>query len=100
MKHLVVAGCRLEFVDYPAHKAGFPVILMLHEGLGCVSMWRDCPAQLATATGCRVVVWSRPGYGGSQPYPEERKKDYKPQGMLMLSALSNAEYTPCRSFEV
>ena len=76
MKHILVNGLRLEYRDFPAAGEGLPTLLLLHEGLGCVAMWRDFPAQLATATGCRVVVWSRPGYGGSQPYPEERKKGY------------------------
>jgi len=40
---------------------------MLHEGLGSVSMWRDFPQRLAEATGCRVVAWSRHGFGRSSP---------------------------------
>ena len=76
MKHILVNGLRLEYRDFPAAGEGLPTLLLLHEGLGCVAMWRDFPAKLAAATACRVVVWSRPGYGGSQPYPEERKKDY------------------------
>lgn len=73
MKHILVNGLRLEYRDFPAAGEGLPTLLLLHEGLGCVAMWRDFPAKLAAATACRVVVWSRPGYGGSQPYPEERK---------------------------
>ena len=76
MKHILVNGLRLEYRDFPAAVEGLPTLLLLHEGLGCVAMWRDFPAKLAAATACRVVVWSRPGYGGSQPYPEERKKGY------------------------
>ncbi len=76
MKHISVNGLGLEYRDFPAAGEGLPTLLLLHEGLGCVAMWRDFPAKLAAATACRVVVWSRPGYGGSQPYPEERKKGY------------------------
>ena len=36
---------------------------MLHEGLGCVAMWRHFPERVAAVTGCRVLVWSRAGYG-------------------------------------
>ena len=61
MKHLVVNGLRLEYRDYPATVAGRPELLLLHEGLGCVAMWRHFPEQLAAATGCRVIVWSRAG---------------------------------------
>ena len=76
MKHILVNGLRLECRDFPATVDGRPSLLLLHEGLGCVTMWRDFPAKLAAATGCRVVVWSRPGYGGSQPYPEAREIGY------------------------
>ncbi len=40
-------------------------IVMLHEGLGSVAMWKDFPERLAQATGCRVLVYSRHGYGAS-----------------------------------
>ncbi|UCV13597.1 alpha/beta fold hydrolase [Quatrionicoccus australiensis] len=76
MKHLVVNGLRLEYRDYPATVAGRPELLLLHEGLGCVAMWRHFPEKLAAATGCRVVVWSRAGYGGSQAYAEPRSTRY------------------------
>ena len=51
-----------------------PLIVFLHEGLGCVAMWRDFPLALCRATGARGVVYSRPGYGGSSG-PTERKRD-------------------------
>ena len=76
MKHLVVGGQRLEYVDHPASKAGLPDILMLHEGLGCVAMWRHFPERVAAATGCRVIAWSRAGYGHSQPHAEPRTLRY------------------------
>ncbi|MCX8097519.1 MAG: alpha/beta hydrolase [Casimicrobiaceae bacterium] len=46
-----------------------PLLVFLHEGLGSVSMWRDYPAQLCAALGCRGLLYSRPGYGGSTPRP-------------------------------
>ena len=46
-----------------AHKA--PLVL-LHEGLGSLGMWRDYPTRLAALTGRTVVVWSRHGYGQSR----------------------------------
>jgi len=76
MKHLVVGGLRLEYLDYPAHRPGLPTILMLHEGLGCIAMWRHFPERVAAVTGCRVLVWSRAGYGHSQPYAEARTPRY------------------------
>jgi pimeloyl-ACP methyl ester carboxylesterase len=76
MKHLTLQGLRLEYHDLPATVEGRPTLLLLHEGLGCVAMWRQFPAKLAAATGCRLIVWSRAGYGGSEPYPEPRTPRY------------------------
>ena len=76
MKHIVVNGLRLEYRDIAATQADRPALLLLHEGLGCVAMWRHFPEKLAAATGCRVIVWSRAGYGGSDPYPEPRTPRY------------------------
>ncbi len=58
--------------------SGSPTLVFLHEGLGSVSAWRDFPARLCAATGCRGLVYSRPGYGGSTPRePGERwESDY------------------------
>ncbi|MET0520094.1 MAG: alpha/beta hydrolase [Burkholderiaceae bacterium] len=44
-----------------------PLIVFLHEGQGSVAMWRDFPARLCAAAGCRGLVYSRPGYGRSTP---------------------------------
>jgi pimeloyl-ACP methyl ester carboxylesterase len=58
---------RLEYLDLPESRPGRPPILLLHEGLGSVSMWRDFPALLARTSGCRVVAYSRAGFGRSSP---------------------------------
>jgi len=76
MKHVLVAGLNLEYRDIPATAVDRPALVMLHEGLGCVAMWRDFPDKLAATTGCRVVVYSRPGYGSSDPHPQPRQPDY------------------------
>lgn len=44
-----------------------PTIVFLHEGLGCVEMWRDFPDRLSSTTGCGALVYSRMGYGASDP---------------------------------
>jgi pimeloyl-ACP methyl ester carboxylesterase len=57
----------LEVLDLPATRPDRPEILMLHEGLGSVSMWRDFPQRLSQATGSRVIAYSRRGFGRSEP---------------------------------
>src|SRR5690606_18470477 len=50
------------------------LIIFLHEGLGSISMWRDWPAQVCAATGCRGLQYSRYGYGQSTPKPREERR--------------------------
>lgn len=53
-----------------------PAILLLHEGLGCVALWKDFPDQLHRATGWPVLAYSRYGYGGSAPCRLPRPLSY------------------------
>jgi pimeloyl-ACP methyl ester carboxylesterase len=53
-----------------------PTLVLLHEGLGCVALWRDFPEALAEATGCGVFAYSRLGYGGSDAVPLPRPMRY------------------------
>jgi pimeloyl-ACP methyl ester carboxylesterase len=55
---------------------GRPVIVMLHEGLGSVAMWKDFPHRIAGRTGCEVFVYSRYGHGGSDRLAEKRPVRY------------------------
>jgi pimeloyl-ACP methyl ester carboxylesterase len=71
---IAVDGLALEVRRWPGGR-GAPVV-MLHEGLGSVAMWRDFPARLAEATGREVIAWSRRGYGRSDPLPHRRTPRY------------------------
>src|SRR5664279_99045 len=71
-----VCGRSLEYQLIPAHQINRPTLVLLHEGLGSVSMWRDFPARLAAATGCRTLVYSRYGYGQSDVLEEAFKTDF------------------------
>ena len=53
-----------------------PPILLLHEALGSVGIWKNFPAELATATGRTVIVYDRLGHGKSRPIPGKRSLDY------------------------
>src|SRR5690554_7405881 len=46
-----------------------PPIVLLHDSLGCVGLWRDFPALLAHTTDREVIAYDRQGYGRSSPYP-------------------------------
>lgn len=49
-----------------------PTLVFLHEGLGSIRQWRDFPAQVARATGCRALIYDRYGYGKSDVLREPR----------------------------
>ena len=73
-----IDGVALEIALFgpPPHPHGPPVIVLLHEGLGCVALWRDFPARLAALTAAPVLAWSRRGYGASDPADLPRPLDY------------------------
>ncbi|MDH0091682.1 alpha/beta hydrolase [Achromobacter mucicolens] len=61
---------RLECRWISPQRTDAPLIVFLHEGLGSVSMWKDWPAQVCEAAGCRGLVYSRYGYGQSTARPQ------------------------------
>lgn len=77
-KGRVTAGGKgLEWASFgPAPKGDAPVIVLLHEGLGCLALWRDFPEKLTAATGLPVFVYSRAGYGQSDAADLPRPLDY------------------------
>lgn len=53
-----------------------PTLVLLHEGLGSVGLWRGFPERLVAATGCGVLAYSRFGYGRSDTVMLPRPLDY------------------------
>jgi pimeloyl-ACP methyl ester carboxylesterase len=82
MQRVVVGGApgrprhSLEFEWLGATAAEAPTLVFLHEGLGCVAMWKGFPAAVAAATGCGALVYSRAGYGGSDAVELPRPTRY------------------------
>jgi pimeloyl-ACP methyl ester carboxylesterase len=86
-RDVVVDGKRLETVRYDGDPAR-PPIVMLHEGLGSVSLWRTFPQQVNDRTGCTTLAYSRYGYGRSDVLREKREPDYMHrEGEVVLPAL-------------
>jgi pimeloyl-ACP methyl ester carboxylesterase len=74
---LFVNGRRLETAWWgPAPDDVPTTLVLLHEGLGCVALWRDFPEALAAATGGGVFAYSRFGYGASDPVTLPRPMTY------------------------
>lgn len=51
-------------------------IIFLHEGLGCIEMWKDYPETLCNALNVRGIIYDRAGYGHSPGSLEGRTKEY------------------------
>jgi pimeloyl-ACP methyl ester carboxylesterase len=72
MPFVTAAGHSLEYEWVGAGAPGRPPLVFLHEGLGSIRQWRDFPQQVAQATGCRALVYSRYGYGQSDVLREAK----------------------------
>jgi pimeloyl-ACP methyl ester carboxylesterase len=75
-ERILIGGTALEVRWIGPRPLEAPTIVMLHEGLGSVAQWRDFPDQLAASTGCGVFLYSRAGYGGSDPVVVPRPLTY------------------------
>lgn len=53
----------------PDDSAARTPIVLFHDSLGCVALWRDFPERLALATGHPVIAYDRLGFGQSSAYP-------------------------------
>jgi pimeloyl-ACP methyl ester carboxylesterase len=72
---LTIGGRSLEILDLPGDPDHDPLVL-LHEGLGSIDLWRDFPKELHVASGRRVVAFSRHGHGRSAPPAETRTPSF------------------------
>jgi len=73
---LDVTGGPLEAAWWGPGPDEAPTLVLLHEGLGSVELWRDVPERLADATGWGVFAYSRFGYGRSAPVTLPRPLTY------------------------
>src|ERR1700694_1868861 len=72
---ITIDGHRLETALIP----GDPVkstIVLLHEGLGSIDLWRAIPSELSARTGRAILAYSGYGYGRSAPFGEPREPDF------------------------
>lgn len=51
------------------HTPQAPIVLF-HDSLGCIALWRNFPEQLSQASGREVIAYDRLGFGQSDPCPE------------------------------
>lgn len=82
---------RLEYAWHGPGPEEAPTLVFLHEGLGCVALWKDVPARLAADLGMGALVYSRAGYGRSSPITLPRGPDYlQPEALDVLPRVLDA----------
>lgn len=93
--YVSAAGCRLRAKSIEPRTAALkkvrPTLIFLHEGLGCIELWRDFPERLCASTGCPGLVYERKGYGGSEKLEGPWPLDYlQEESSIYLPALLKA----------
>ena len=84
---LTLPAGELEVLEIPGDVPAAPLVL-LHEGLGSVRLWRGFPERLAAATGRRTIAFSRYGHGQSDRPPKPRTPSFMHEEALeVLPAL-------------
>jgi pimeloyl-ACP methyl ester carboxylesterase len=68
-----------------------PVLVFLHDSLGCVDTWRDFPERLARRVGLDAVHYDRQGYGRSSAFgPAPRTPAYLEEQATILFTMLDA----------
>ncbi|MCB1897407.1 MAG: alpha/beta fold hydrolase [Zoogloeaceae bacterium] len=60
----------------PSTEHALAPIVLFHDSLGSVELWRDFPACLSERTGRRVIAYDRLGFGHSDPHPDRLALDF------------------------
>ena len=88
---LRAAGHQLEFRWIEPAIPDRPVLVFLHEGLGSIAQWKAFPDAVAADTGCAALVYSRYGFGGSDPLVGPRDVTYlEHEALVVLPAVLEA----------
>jgi len=72
---LLVSGQRLHSLSINPDSDLTPLVF-LHEGLGSVELWREFPQEVASRSGHPALLYSRLGYGRSDPFLQPRRANY------------------------
>lgn len=91
VQFIEIAGHKLETSWHGPKPTEAPTLIFLHEGLGCIAMWKQFPQQLADAVGCGALIYSRAGYGASSECVLPRPIDFmRIEGCEVLPQLIEA----------
>lgn len=80
---VALRGGSVDVVELEGDDGRAPLVF-LHEGLGSVGLWREFPREVREATGRRAMVYSRFGYGHSDPAKGPTTPDYMHHEALVV----------------
>jgi pimeloyl-ACP methyl ester carboxylesterase len=83
-------GCLFARIWAPGRRSigGKAPIVLFHDSLGSVELWREFPERLALATERSVIAYDRLGFGKSDPYPGQLGLDFiREEAQVTLPAL-------------
>lgn len=87
-KFIHIAGKKIEYFFVGAHRSNAPTLVFLHEGLGSARHWKDFPHEIVEKTGYQALIYSRLGYGRSDPFTLPRPIDYlESEGLIFFPQL-------------
>jgi pimeloyl-ACP methyl ester carboxylesterase len=81
---LSIGGSPLDVLELGDRIGHGPPIVLLHQGLGSIGLWRSLPERLHELTGRRVIAFSRHGHGFSGPPPRPRTPAFFHQEALQI----------------
>lgn len=70
------SGNRLYARRWRVSEQDVPPIVLFHDSLGCIELWRSFPERLAKTTGRDVIAYDRLGFGRSDPHPGMLGNDF------------------------
>ncbi|TGK04058.1 alpha/beta hydrolase [Leptospira semungkisensis] len=70
---LEIDGASIRISKFEQENKDLPVLIFLHDSLGCISLWKNFPNQLAETANCNSIVYDRVGYGKSSPFPPKKR---------------------------
>ncbi|MBA3012013.1 MAG: alpha/beta hydrolase [Proteobacteria bacterium] len=82
MDFLLVHNRKVEVQWHGCGHTNTPTLVFLHEGLGSTCLWKEFPRMLSQRTQCNALVFSRLGYGRSDPVALPRKINFMHQEAL------------------
>lgn len=71
-----IDGSSIHILRFENERPDRPFLIFLHDSLGCISLWKNFPEQLAEKVDCNLLVYDRIGYGKSGPFVSTKRDHF------------------------